>query len=109
MSVKLEGKKVDHEVIRGTTSFIITYASLFLASTFLVTALDGCDLVTGFTSVATCLNNVGPGLGEVGPAGNFGGFTAISKLLLCLDMLLGRLEIFPILILFSPSTWKRYI
>ncbi len=109
MSVKLEGKKVDHEIIRGTTSYIIVYAFLFIASTFLVTALDGCDLVTGFTSVAATLNNVGPGLGQVGPAGNFCGLTDISKLILCFDMLVGRLEIFPVLILLSPSTWKRYV
>lgn len=108
MSVKLEGKTVDHETVRGTTSFIIMYAALFIASTFFVTALDGCDLVTGFTSVAATLNNVGPGLGEVGPSGNFAGFSVISKLILCFDMLAGRLEIFPILILFTPSTWKKF-
>lgn len=108
MSVKLEGKTVDHETIRGTTSFIIMYAAIFIVSTFFVTALDGCDLVTGFTSVAATLNNIGPGLGEVGPSGNFGDFSVISKLILCIDMLAGRLELFPILILFSPSTWKKF-
>jgi trk system potassium uptake protein TrkH len=108
VSVKLEGKRVDHETVRGATSFIIMYAGLFLVSTFLVTALDGCDLVTGFTSVCTALNNVGPGLGEVGPTGNFADFSVISKLILCFDMLAGRLELFPILILFAPSTWKKF-
>jgi trk system potassium uptake protein TrkH len=108
VSVKLEGKRVDHETVRGATSFIIIYAGLFLVSTFLVTALDGCDLVTGFTSVCTALNNVGPGLGEVGPTGNFADFSVISKLILCFDMLAGRLELFPILILFAPSTWKKF-
>ena len=108
MSVKLEGKPVDHETVRGATSYIIMYASIFVISAFAVTALDGCDLVTGFTSVASALNNIGPGLGEIGPAGNFAGFTALSKYILCFGMLAGRLELFPILILFSPATWKKY-
>lgn len=108
MSVKLEGKTVDHETVRSATSFIIMFAGIFLVSTFAVTALDGCDLVTGFTSVAASLNNVGPGLGEVGPMGNYGDFSVISKLILCFDMLAGRLELFPILILFSPTTWKKF-
>ena len=72
-----------------------------------VIAAEGCDLVSGFTSVAACLNNIGPGLGAVGPASNFGWMTDISKLILSFDMLAGRLELFPILILFSPSTWKK--
>lgn len=106
-AVKIDRKTVDHETIRGTTSFIIIYMGIFVLSTFAIVALNGCDLITGFTSVAACLNNIGPGLGAVGPAGNFAAMSGLSKLILCFDMLAGRLELFPILILFSPSTWKK--
>lgn len=106
-SVKLEGKTVDHETIRGTTSFIIIYAGLLIISALAVIAIEGCDLVTGFTSVVSAINNIGPGLSKVGPTANFSGFSVASKLILCFDMLAGRLELFSILILFSPSTWKK--
>lgn len=107
MSVKLEGRVVDHETIRGTTSYIIIYAMVFIFSTFAVVLFEGSDLITSFTAVLTCLNNVGPGLGELGPAANFGGLTIPTKLVLVFDMLAGRLELFPMLILFSPSSWKK--
>ncbi len=106
-SVKFDGKSVDKEQLRGATSFFIVYMLIFVASTLAIIALEGCDLVTGFSSVATCLNNVGPGLSLVGPASHFGWMSDLSKLLLSFIMLAGRLEIFPILILFSPSTWKK--
>lgn len=106
-TVKLEGRRVDHETVRGTTSYLIIFIGIFSASVLAVVAAEGCDLVSGFTSVAACLNNIGPGLGAVGPASNFGWMTDISKLILSFDMLAGRLELFPILILFSPSTWKK--
>lgn len=108
MSVKVDGKTVDHETVRGTTSYIITFVGLFVISTVLVMALENCDLLTGLSSVATCLNNVGPGLGEVGPTDNFALLNPLSKLILCFDMLAGRLELFPILMLLSPSTWKKF-
>ncbi len=107
ISVRSDGKKVDHEIIRGTTSFMIIYLLIFIFSVLFVAALDGFDPVTCFTSVAACLNNIGPGLGMVGPAGTFAPFSALSKLLLSFDMLAGRLEIFPILMLFSPSAWRK--
>ena len=108
-TVKLEGKRVDHETVRGTTSYLIVFIGIFSASVLAVIAAEGCDLVSGFTSVAACLNNIGPGLGAVGPAANFGWMTDFSKLLLCFNMLAGRLEIFPILILFSRRTWKKFM
>lgn len=80
---------------------------IFIISVLLIAALDGFDLITSFTSVAACLNNVGPGLEIVGPMGNFAAFSVPSKLLLCFNMLAGRLEIFPILMLISRSTWKK--
>lgn len=108
LTVKAEGKTVDHETVRGTTSFFIMFAALFVVSALAVTAVENCDLVTAFSSVATCLNNVGPGLGEVGPTDNFAHLASPTKLILCFNMLAGRLELFPMLILFSPSTWKKY-
>ena len=85
---------------------MIVYIMLFTVSLFLVEMVEECDLVTGFTAVSACLNNVGPGLGEVGPAGNFSALTPFTKILLSVDMLAGRLEIFPLLMLFAPSTWR---
>ncbi len=107
-SVKLNGKTIDNDTIRGATSFIIMYAMLFVASFLLIIAIDGVDLVTGFTSVATSVNNVGPGLNEVGPSNNFAFFSNASKFILCFDMLAGRLELFPILILLSPSSYRKH-
>ena len=108
ISVKLEGKTVDHDTIRGTTSYIIVFIALLVSSVLAVIAIEGCDLITGFTSVSTCLNNVGPGLGEVGPTDSFGTLSDPTKLILCFDMLAGRLELFPMLMLFSPSAWKHH-
>ncbi len=108
-TVKLEGRRVDHETVRGTTSYLIVYIGILTASILAVVAAEGCDLVSGFTSVTACLNNIGPGLGAVGPAANFGWMTGFSKLLLCFNMLAGRLEIFPVLILFSRRTWKKFM
>lgn len=107
ISVKLEGKTVDHETVRGTTSFILVYAAVFALSFLCLLAFDGNDLVTSFTAVSSAINNIGPGLGDVGPASNFAHFSVPSKLVLCFDMLAGRLELFPMLILLSPSVWKK--
>ena len=81
---------------------------LLLGGGCLLVCLDGFDLTTSFTAALTCLSNVGPGLGEVGPMGNFAAFSPLSKVVLSLAMLIGRLEIFPMLILFSPATWRRH-
>lgn len=104
--VKLDGKAVEHEVIRSVNVYFAAYLLVFVASVFLVT-FDEMDLVTNFTAVAATLNNIGPGLEMVGPTGNFSVFSGFSKLVLIFDMLAGRLELFPLLILFAPSTWKK--
>lgn len=104
--IKLEGRPVEHEVIRSTNVYFITFLLLFCASVFLV-SLEGKDLVTTFTAVAATINNIGPGLELVGPAGNFGIFTDLSKWVMIFDMLAGRLELFPLLILFHPTIWKE--
>ena len=106
VAVRSEGKPVERDVLRGANSYMIVYIMLFTASLFLVEMGEECDLVTGFTAVSACLNNVGPGLGEVGPAGNFAALTPFTKILLSIDMLAGRLEIFPLLMLFAPTTWR---
>ncbi len=104
--ISLDSKTIDHEVVRSVNAYIVCYVAVFLLSV-LVLSFEETDLVTNFTAVTTAINNVGPGLAEVGPASNFSDLSVISKLTLTFDMLAGRLELFPMLILFSPSTWKK--
>lgn len=105
--VTIDGKTVEHEVLRSINVYIITYLIIFSASILLV-AFDGHSFTTNFTAVAATLNNIGPGLELVGPTANFGFFSPLSKLVMIFDMLAGRLEIFPLLLLFSRETWKRF-
>ena len=105
-AVRYEGRSLSEKEIRGTYQYISVYVCLYVISCLLL-SLEHVDLVTTVTAVITCHNNAGPGLGLVGPAGNYSIFSAPAKLLLTLNMLLGRLEIFPVLLLFSPSIWKR--
>ena len=104
--MKLEGKAVDSAMLRSIFSFLSAYLVIFVVSLLIVT-LVGFDLETNFSAVAATFNNIGPGLGGVGPTSNFAGYSVLSKLVLSLDMLIGRLEIFPILLLFAPNTWKK--
>ena len=80
---------------------------LFFISFLLIAVMDGQDVETSFSAVAACINNIGPGLGDVGPSANFAFLSSASKIILILDMLIGRLEIIPILILFYPTVWKE--
>lgn len=105
VTVRCNGKALDKDVIRGVSSYFVLYA-LLMALSILLLSLDGHDCDTTVTAVITCLNNVGPGLGEIDPAGNFSGFSGWAKLLLSLDMLLGRLEIYPLLVLFTIHKTK---
>ena len=102
--VKLEGKTIDDEVLHNTLIFFVMYMLIVAVSTLLVASFDECDFTTNLTAV---IANVGPGLGKVGPMGNFSEFSALSKIVLTLDMLIGRLEIFPIIMVFTPETWKK--
>ena len=104
--LKFEGKVIDHDVLRSVNTYIMTYVALFAGSLILV-SLDKYDFQSTFTAVTATINNIGPGIGAVGPMANYGGFSVLSKLVMCLDMLAGRLELFPILLLFSPRTWKN--
>ncbi len=105
-TVHFEGKRLDENVVRGTHVYLVVYLMIFIVSILLI-SLEGLDFTTNFTAVTSCLNNIGPGLSKVGPMGSFAIFSGWSKLLLSFNMLLGRLEIFPILLLFSPSIWRR--
>lgn len=106
-NVKVDGKIVESNVISSVSGYLLIYFVLMFIS-FLLISINGFDFETSLTAVITCLNNVGPGFGNlIGPVGNFNMFSDFSKVLLSFDMLLGRLEIFPILILFSPRLYKR--
>ncbi len=104
--VRLEGNVVEEETVQGVFIYLILYV-LVLVTGVLLVSLDGFSFETNATAVLTCLNNVGPGLDMVGPAGNFAAFSGGSKLVLSLLMLVGRLEILPVLMLFSPNLWKK--
>lgn len=107
VSVKVDGKVMDDTVIRSITAYIMIYMSILVVS-YLMISLNELDLETTLTSVITCINNVGPGFGEIiGPTQNFSTLSDFSKLVLTLDMLIGRLEIYPILFIFSPRMFKR--
>ena len=105
-TVKLDKKTIEEPIVKGVSVLFAMYAVIIAVSTLIV-ALDGRDIVTTVTAVLTCINNVGPGLGAVGPYGNFADFSVISKLVLSFDMLAGRLELIPMLMLFSPYAWSR--
>lgn len=105
--IKMDQKTVSHETLRSTNIFLSVYLIIFCGSVLLI-SLDNFDLITNFTSVAATLNNIGPGLEIVGPMGNFSSFSYLSKSVLIFDMLAGRLEIFPLLLLFFKNTWKKF-
>ena len=104
--VMFERKAVDEDTIKGAYAFFVSYAVVFFTSFLLVSFFDGCDIETSFSAIAACLNNIGPGLGEVGPALNYAVYSPASLIVLAFDMLFGRLEIFPMIMLFSPSVWR---
>lgn len=105
-TTRFEGKALTDKHIRSVHLFLTVYMLVFAVS-FLLLSLNGFDIVTTFTALTACINNIGPGLEMVGPMGNFSAFSWWAKLLLSFDMLVGRLEIFPMLLLFAPSIWTR--
>ncbi len=105
--MRINGSLVQDATIRSTYAFIMCYIIVYGVSLLLV-SLDGFSFETSFTAVAATLNNIGPGLGDVGPAGNYLHLGILSKIVLIFDMLAGRLELLPILVLFYPDTWKRH-
>lgn len=104
--ITLDKKIVEHEVVRSLNAYFVAFFVIFGLSVLAV-SIEGYDFTTNFTAVATTINNIGPGLNLVGPTGNFGFFSTPTKLVFIFDMLAGRLEVFPMLVLFSPKTWKK--
>ena len=105
-SIRLDGKPVNNNILRTTNVFLMAYMFIFIVS-FIIVLLDGFDMVTSFTAVTATINNIGPGLGMVGPSGSFKDFSILSKWVFIFDMIAGRLELFPILIMLAPGTWRR--
>ena len=104
--VRNNGQVVSEKVLDNLNTYLIAYVMITIVS-FLIICLDGKSLTTTMTSVAACFNNIGPGLDGVGPTCNYHNFSVLSKIVLIVDMLAGRLEIFPIMILLSRNTWKK--
>ncbi len=105
-NLKFDGKTLDRQTEHGIHAFFAAFAAIFILS-ILILSLDGMDHVSNLTAVAACINNIGPALGVCGPVGNYAPFSDVSKLILSFDMLAGRLEIFPILMLFTPATYRK--
>lgn len=105
-TVKLEGKALDGSVLHNTGAYFILYMVIYF-TVFLILCLEPLSFETNFTAVSACINNIGPGFDVVGPMGNFSSYSDFSTIILSITMLLGRLEIFPLLLAFSPSTWSK--
>lgn len=104
--VRVNQRVVKDDVLHGVNVYMAAYCALAVVS-FLLVSIDDFSMETNLTAVMACMNNIGPGLDVVGPTGNYALFSPFSKVILSVDMLLGRLEIFPILVLFSRHTWDR--
>ena len=105
-SIKSDGKTVDEATVSSINAYLVTFLSIFCVSMFLV-SLEGRDLMTNFSAVLTAFNNMGPGFADVGPTKNFSQMSVLSKYVLMFDMLAGRLEIYPMLMIFHPVLWKE--
>ena len=106
-AVGMDDRTVDKAVVKSVCVYIILFALIYFGSVFIV-SIDKYDMVTNFTAVLATMNNIGPGLEAVGPTGNFAGFNYLSKIVFIFDMLAGRLELYPILLLFIPPMWKKH-
>lgn len=104
--VKVNGNKVKEDTLQGVYVYFIAYIAIFIVSVLLI-SLNNFDFATSFSAVLTTINNIGPGISAVGPIENFANFSVFSKLVFCLDMLIGRLEIFPFIVLLSPNLWRK--
>jgi trk system potassium uptake protein TrkH len=109
-TVRIDGKPISDDLIHSTSRYFALYVLIFVISIILVSfdkSFSGTNgILSGISSVVTTLNNVGPGFGTVGPTSNFAGLTIFSKIILSIDMLVGRLEILPILLIFYPKAWR---
>ena len=113
--IRMDGKPVEDNVIQSTIAFFIVFIIVLFVSALLISIWNPSmpsedqEPLTMITASLACISNIGPGLGAVGPAGGYSGFSSLSKVILSLEMIAGRLELFPILILFHPRTWKKRI
>lgn len=105
-TLKVDGKKVSHETVRTITVYFILYVVIATFS-FLLVSLDGYDMETTFSSIIATLNNIGLGFGDVGPIGNYSNFNVLSKIVFCFNMVVGRLELYPLILLLTPKAWKN--
>ena len=105
-TIRINGKTVDEKIISNTNAYLAVYMVILILSVILI-SFDGFSIETNLSAVLSCFNNIGPGLDVVGPMSNFAGYSVLSKCVLIFDMLAGRLEIFPVLVLFNRHAWKR--
>ncbi len=105
--IRLEGKPVDRSLQRSTFGYLALYLLIFITTTLFLSLQPGTNFATNFTAELACLNNIGPGLGLVGPTGNYSFYHPALKMLLSFNMLTGRLELFPMIVLFSPMAWRK--
>lgn len=106
--IRMDGNILEHDVVRATNAYFGVFFVIFTLSVLAI-SIDGYDFTTNFTAVLATLNNMGPGFNSVGPTCNYGFFSNFSKIVLIFDMLAGRLELFPMLVLFTPLSWKRHL
>lgn len=105
-AIRINGRKVDEQVIRNCEAYLIAYTAIVILS-YLIVSLDGFSVETNISAIMATFNNIGPGLDAVGPTSNFAAYSALSKIVMTFDMLAGRLEIYPIIMLFSRRTWRK--
>ena len=106
-AVEMDGKTIDRDTVRSVSVYMVVFLLVYIISVLFL-SMDKFDLVTNFTAVLATINNIGPGLGEVGPCGNYASLSYFSKCVLIFDMLAGRLELYPILLLLTPGVWKKH-
>ena len=108
VTVKLEGEPVHQATIQNVRTFFVTWVAILIVCTLLISVVDYTDdFLTNFSASLSCVSNIGPGFNGVGPAANFGAYSYFSKVVLSVEMLFGRLEIFPLIVLFSPATYSK--
>jgi trk system potassium uptake protein TrkH len=105
-AIRFEGKALDDTTRHGVTAYLAIY-SVCILGIFLLLSFDKFSFESNFSAAVSCFNNIGPGFDAIGPTANFGGYSAFSKIILSVAMLLGRLEIYPLLLTFSIGTWKK--
>ena len=104
--LKMDGKKIDHDTIRSVNVYLFLYIIIFVIS-YLIMILDNLSMEEAFSAVATALNNIGPAVGKLGPSGSFADLSPLSKIVLVVDMLIGRLEVYPVVVFLMPTTWRK--